>query len=668
MEPEGASALSFSLGHDWARIAIHAASDDGYEREAERVSERVMRMPAASLAHACECGGVCSACGGHAPGAGDAVRGVQRRAPRPFAIETVGAGVGRGEVPSLVAEALSTPGQPLDRATREFMEPRFGRDLGPVRIHTDRLAAESAAAVMARAYTVGVDVVFGAGQYAPASPEGRGLLAHELTHVLQQGGASGGSAGGRLQRACLSASQCGVREGSAVQAGIDVAKAEAPAREARQARPIVIHSRSHGGPAVEAERLFKARLPRLAPMIHGVFVDEDQDRNVGASVEGCLSWAQRALPKDADLSRFQGATLPCVFVSKTLEQEAEQFRIGRDRVGDRPRDAWLLDIVGRFTHEATHQRFRERALQNLHPEVAFPTPAPEDLDCHLDFQDGEPIGLAREVGELAAEISEYPVHRDASERELQAWFNKVLTATGESIPGTIRGIRCNCACDSADGFIRAAFELGSATWSDEEKATFHAEMKRGRGKEHGVYWPFDVPPRTGGVGRHELGLGLGSTLGGSRRLPLEMLTYRYVLSQWASGRLRLTVGAHGNVGALLPTLPGFSKGGEYGAATLGLHWVSTPRAVERRFGGFTARIDTGLGVGEFSLRPVGGGEPETDVRGDFILEVGPGVQFYLQGLTRLFPVTVEATYRYTRPFGPRAEALHAGILRFTYEF
>jgi hypothetical protein len=90
-------------------------------------------------------------------------------------------------VPPIVHEVLRTQGQPLDVETRAFMESRFGYDFRKVRIHADARAAESARAVNALAYTVGRDVVFGAGQYAPTGEQGRTLLAHELTHVLQQG-------------------------------------------------------------------------------------------------------------------------------------------------------------------------------------------------------------------------------------------------------------------------------------------------------------------------------------------------------------------------------------------------------------------------------------------------------------------------------------------------
>jgi hypothetical protein len=90
------------------------------------------------------------------------------------------------EVPQIVHDVLHSPGQPLDAQTRAFMEPRFGRDFSNVRVHTDAKAAESTRAVNALAYTVGRDVVFGAGQYAPESSAGRKLMAHELTHTIQQ--------------------------------------------------------------------------------------------------------------------------------------------------------------------------------------------------------------------------------------------------------------------------------------------------------------------------------------------------------------------------------------------------------------------------------------------------------------------------------------------------
>ena len=104
-----------------------------------------------------------------------------------------------GAAPQIVHEVLRSPGQPLDVATRSSMEPRFGHDFSSVRVHSDAKAAESARAVNALAYTVGRDVVFGTGQFSPASTAGRKLIAHELTHVVQQQGASARSIPDELQ-------------------------------------------------------------------------------------------------------------------------------------------------------------------------------------------------------------------------------------------------------------------------------------------------------------------------------------------------------------------------------------------------------------------------------------------------------------------------------------
>jgi hypothetical protein len=89
--------------------------------------------------------------------------------------------------PSLVRDVVgSGGGSPLDRDTRGFMESRLGADFSDVRVHTDGKAAESARSVQAYAYTVGNDVVFQSDKYAPGSESGQRMIAHELTHVVQQ--------------------------------------------------------------------------------------------------------------------------------------------------------------------------------------------------------------------------------------------------------------------------------------------------------------------------------------------------------------------------------------------------------------------------------------------------------------------------------------------------
>ena len=89
-------------------------------------------------------------------------------------------------VPPMVHEVLRSPGQSLDKETRELMESRFGHDFSQVRVHTDSNAAEFAESINARAFTIGQDIGFRAANYSSESAQGKRLLAHELTHVVQQ--------------------------------------------------------------------------------------------------------------------------------------------------------------------------------------------------------------------------------------------------------------------------------------------------------------------------------------------------------------------------------------------------------------------------------------------------------------------------------------------------
>src|SRR5262245_18811931 len=92
-----------------------------------------------------------------------------------------------GMARTAVEEASGSSGRPLETAERRFFEPRFGHSFADVRIHTGSGPAAAAGAIGAAAYTVGSDIVFGAGRYAPRTAEGRRLLAHELAHTIQPG-------------------------------------------------------------------------------------------------------------------------------------------------------------------------------------------------------------------------------------------------------------------------------------------------------------------------------------------------------------------------------------------------------------------------------------------------------------------------------------------------
>jgi hypothetical protein len=161
-----------------AKLTVGAVNDP-LEKEADDAADRVMRMAdpqvlraaPPTLSRKCE---ECQEEESESP--------LQREA-------ATGVTAGGGTAPPIVDSVLTSPGSPLDAATQQFMSRGFGADFADVRIHTDAQAAQSAAEVDARAYTVGRNVVFGAGQYDPAGESGRRLLAHELAHVVQQGSA-----------------------------------------------------------------------------------------------------------------------------------------------------------------------------------------------------------------------------------------------------------------------------------------------------------------------------------------------------------------------------------------------------------------------------------------------------------------------------------------------
>jgi hypothetical protein len=176
-----------------AKLAV-SSPGDAYEQEADRVVDQVMRMPASSAWTPCSCGGGCPRCKDQAPKT-EALPVGRLAGPAPAGQLQGGAdpaGAAGADLASVVAQGTSGGGTPLDREARAFMEPRFGRDFGHVRVHADGGAARSARAINAVAYTVGSDIVFGAGRYAPHTAEGRRLLAHELTHTIQQRGGQQG--------------------------------------------------------------------------------------------------------------------------------------------------------------------------------------------------------------------------------------------------------------------------------------------------------------------------------------------------------------------------------------------------------------------------------------------------------------------------------------------
>ena len=156
-----------------AKLAV-SPPDDPDEREADQMAHTIMRAHAGLPASHCSCAGddeMCEECQRQAEGT------IQRHADVSDA---------PAQVPQIVRDVLGSQGRPLDAATRGFFEPRFGHDFSDVHIHTGADAASSARSLNAHAYTAGSDIVFASGQYSPETSSGRALLAHELTHVVQQ--------------------------------------------------------------------------------------------------------------------------------------------------------------------------------------------------------------------------------------------------------------------------------------------------------------------------------------------------------------------------------------------------------------------------------------------------------------------------------------------------
>lgn len=181
LKPAVTGAGAFEFG----RIPIHSKSpprvqtkhtfhapDDAYEREADRVAEQFMRQPRA------------------AGGPTDDGAGRTRSLASSELTRVRPGDTSEAEVPPALQNVLHSSGVPLDRTIASVFGSRLGHDFSNVRVHTDAAAAESARQINARAYTVGNHLVFDEAQFSPGTSSGQRLLAHELTHVVQQNGSA----------------------------------------------------------------------------------------------------------------------------------------------------------------------------------------------------------------------------------------------------------------------------------------------------------------------------------------------------------------------------------------------------------------------------------------------------------------------------------------------
>jgi Domain of unknown function (DUF4157) len=171
-------ASTSTAGAIQTRLAVNQPGDE-YEQEADHIADQVLPAPG-----------------------NFAVSGAPPRIQR-----FIGQAAGLADmVPASVDHVLASSGRPLDPALQQDMEQRFGYDFSQVRVHSNDAAGRSARDVNAHAYTVGHNIVFGASRFTPSTHEGRRLIAHELTHVVQQGGQEGP---GHIQRKEIHSSAVG---------------------------------------------------------------------------------------------------------------------------------------------------------------------------------------------------------------------------------------------------------------------------------------------------------------------------------------------------------------------------------------------------------------------------------------------------------------------------
>jgi hypothetical protein len=393
---------------------------------------------------------------------------------------------GQTAAPPIVHEALRSPGQALDPATRAFMEPRFGHDFSHVRVHTDELAAESAAAVGALAYTVGPDVVFARAQYSPPSASRRRLLAHELAHVVQQ---RPGSPATLRRTPCLHGSDCkdipgdtgrfverifGTHGGVTVTFGhVEVLT---PDPSAPAGTPATPPPSRQGLPAAAVRKLVESSAFKLPPEASGPFIDEGLTAEAAAAAPACKDFPG-GIPKGAPKDGC------CMQVYPEMENRAaELLKAKSPRTA--AQNAEALKIISTVLHEAEHCHF------NFSPITGKKLPA--EADCNLDtvvFHGPTTkfdFNVKFYLSEMSARIAEFPPyfqnfkasptkanHDLLHQKELEIALNK-----DESIRGIIHGLKCACSCETVDRFTEEAVNNAMDSWPKDQAEKFLEAMAR----------------------------------------------------------------------------------------------------------------------------------------------------------------------------------------------
>ena len=299
--------------------------------------------------------------------------------PAPDAAVAAGSAAGSAPAgiaaPAIAHDVLRQPGQKLDPADRAFFERRFGHDFGRVRVHADPLAAASAARLAARAWTAGDHIVFGAGGYRPAAPASRRLLAHELAHVVQQGG-------GRptIRRSPLS---------DAVKAAW-TADPSVDALLARLSQPDVQGAQSDADLDAELARLLAGRPDDL-------WVAQRVRQGRLGRTTGALGPPDRAghpVPRPVEAFFFRGSTdRRALVIAGVHGSERQGIEVARMLISDLGAHQPLYTVIvvpSLFPDNAARKPFGERESDSTPTNRNFPPPT-EDLAAATAAGHGTPV-------------------------------------------------------------------------------------------------------------------------------------------------------------------------------------------------------------------------------------------------------------------------------------
>jgi|GEM_PF-6491572 len=376
------------------------------------------------------------ACGGKSVLDGEGEHGRKKRGGT---LQRSSRGSAPGEVAPMVYDVLDAPSQPLDAATRAAMEPYFGYDFSQVRIHTDEVAAASARQVNALAYTVGTDVVFDTGQFAPGSPSGRQLLAHELTHVAQQGT-------GRIARASHSPELTVAETGGAAEREADLMASRVAGLPAEPGnRPAAAPLRASQGAGVVQRKPAKPSKP-AANVSRGAAIVEDGQKRAAGQMQRSefLTALRETVLKDCEteLAPFGRTARGCPYILRTLERYAARpvasllkfLRV----FAKPPAGADAQGLIRAATRQA--RTLAKRVAEKRGPRVQAMT---EDPAGHLPSHD--PLAIQAQLA--GGSPLEGPV-RAKMERSMGTEFGAVRVHTG------------GAAARLSDGLGARAFTVG----------------------------------------------------------------------------------------------------------------------------------------------------------------------------------------------------------------